>query len=60
METVCCTFLCKGADEVFMGNNLFTKGACYAAATRDKEAGMAFLYIWARMEMKFNLSLKGT
>ena len=47
--------LCKG--RVFMGNNLFTKGACYAAATRDKEAEWPFVYM-GENEMKFNLSLK--
>lgn len=48
--------LCKGG-RVFMGNNLFTKGACYAAATRDKEAEWPFVYM-GENEMKFNLSLK--
>ena len=40
-----------------LGNNLFTKGACYAAATRDKEAEWPFVYM-GENEMKFNLSLK--
>ena len=48
--------LCKGRRG-FMGNNLFTKGACYAAATRDKEAEWPFVYM-GENEMKFNLSLK--
>lgn len=48
--------LCKGR-RVFMGNNLFTKGACYAAATRDREAEWPFVYM-GENEMKFNLSLK--
>ncbi len=48
--------LCKGR-RVFMSNNLFTKGACYAAATRDKEAEWPFVYM-GENEMKFNLSLK--
>ena len=48
--------LCKGR-RVVMGNNLFTKGACYAAATRDKEAEWPFVYM-GENEMKFNLSLK--
>ena len=48
--------LCKGRRGV-MGNNLFTKGACYAAATRDKEAEWPFVYM-GENEMKFNLSLK--
>lgn len=50
------TLLCKGR-RVFMGNNLFTKGACYAAATMDKEAEWPFVYM-GENEMKFNLSLK--
>ena len=48
--------LCKGR-RVFMVNNLFTKGACYAAATRDREAEWPFVYM-GENEMKFNLSLK--
>ena len=48
--------LCKGS-RVFMSNNLFTYGACYAAATRDKEAEWPFVYM-GENEMKFNLSLK--
>lgn len=48
--------LCKGR-RVLMGNNLFTKGACYAAATRDREAEWPFVYM-GENEMKFNLSLK--
>ena len=48
--------LCK-CRRVSMGNNLFTKGACYAAATRDKEAEWPFVYM-GENEMKFNLSLK--
>lgn len=48
--------LCMGR-RVFMGNNLFTKGACYAAATRDREAEWPFVYM-GENEMKFNLSLK--
>lgn len=50
------SLLCKGR-RVFMGNNLFTKGACYAAATRDREAEWPFVYM-GENEMKFNLSLK--
>ena len=48
--------LCKGR-RVFMGYYLFSKGACYAAATRDKEAEWPFVYM-GENEMKFNLSLK--
>ena len=48
--------LCKGRRG-FMGNNIFTKGACYAAATRDRETEWPFVYM-GENEMKFNLSLK--
>lgn len=50
------SLLCKGR-RVFMGNNLFSKGACYAARTRDFETGWSFVYM-GENEMKFNLSLK--
>lgn len=50
------TFLCRGR-RVFQGNNLFSKGACYAAAVRDFEAEWNYIYM-GENEMKFNLSLK--
>lgn len=50
------TFLCRGR-RAFMGNNLFSKGACYAAAVRDDETNWSFIYM-GENEMKFNLSLK--
>lgn len=50
------TILCSGR-RVFMGNNLFSKGACYAARTRDNEDSWPFVYM-GENEMKFNLSLK--
>lgn len=49
-------FLCRGR-RAFMGNNLFTKGACYAAEVRENPEGWKFIYM-GENEMKFNLSLK--
>lgn len=48
-------FLCRGR-RAFMGNNLFSKGACYAAATTALES-WPFIYM-GENEMKFNVSLK--
>lgn len=48
-------FLCKGR-RAFMGKNLFSKGACYAAATAEREDWL-FIYM-GENEMKFNVSLK--
>ena len=39
-----------------MGNNLFSKGACYAAVTAGRE-DWPFIYM-GENEMKFNVSLK--
>ena len=50
------TFLCKNR-RVFMGNNLYSKGACYAGANRDNAEHWKFIYM-GEHEMKFNLSLK--
>ena len=50
------TFLCRGR-RAFMGKNLFSKGACYAAWARDNEVQWPFIYM-GENEMKFNLSLK--
>ena len=50
------TFLCRGR-RAFMGKNLFSKGACYAAWARDNEDQWPFIYM-GENEMKFNLSLK--
>ncbi len=50
------TFLCRGR-RAFMGNNLFSKGACYAAKVRDEEESWPYIYM-GENEMKFNLSLK--
>ena len=40
-----------------MGKNLFSKGACYAAAVRGREEDWEYIYM-GENEMKFNLSLK--
>ena len=49
-------FLCKNR-RVFMGNNLFSKGACYAGYNREYPDKWNFIYM-GEHEMKFNLSLK--
>ena len=48
--------MCRGR-RAFIGKNLFSKGACYAAAVRDKEENWPYIYM-GENEMKFNLSLK--
>ena len=48
--------LCKGR-RAFVGKNLFSKGACYAAEVRDNEDKWRFIYM-GENELKFNLSLK--
>lgn len=48
--------LCRGR-RAFMGKNLFSKGACYAAEIRDHEDTWPYIYM-GENEMKFNLSLK--
>lgn len=48
--------LCRGR-RVFLGKNLFSKGACYAALARQMEEHWPFIYM-GENEMKFNLSLK--
>lgn len=52
------SFLCKGR-RVFMGKNLYSKGACYAAARKcaPVDAGWQFVYMGDN-EMKVNVSLK--
>lgn len=49
-------FLCRGR-RAFLGKNLFSKGACYAASVREKEDQWPFLYM-GENEMKFNLCIK--
>lgn len=48
--------LCQGR-RVFLGKNLFSKGACYAAMRLDDDKVPAFVYI-GEHEMKSNVSLK--
>jgi hypothetical protein len=50
------TNLCRGR-RAFMGKNLYSKGACYAALVRDREADWPYIYM-GENEMKFNVSLK--
>lgn len=50
------TYLCRGR-RAFMGNNLYSKGACYAGYVREYPDGWNYIYI-GENEMKFNLSLK--
>lgn len=50
------TFLCRGR-KAFLGNNLYSKGACYAAKAREMGEKWPFLYM-GENEMKFHLSLK--
>jgi hypothetical protein len=50
------TNLCRGR-RAFMGKNLYSKGACYAASVRDREADWPYIYM-GENEMKFNVSLK--
>ena len=48
--------MCSGR-RAFIGKNLFCKGACYAAAIRDRQNLWPYIYM-GENEMKFNLSLK--
>ena len=48
--------LCRGR-RVFMGKNLYTKGACYAAVVSGKLCAWNFVYM-GENEMKFQVSLK--
>lgn len=50
------TYLCRGR-RAFVGNNLFSKGACYAASVRGQEDDWPYIYM-GENEMKFNVSLK--
>lgn len=49
-------FICKGR-KAFMGKNLYSKGACYAAAVKEGKTDWAFVYMGDN-EMKVNVSLK--
>ncbi len=48
--------LCKGR-RVFMGKNLFSKGACHAGLVRDGKKDWPFLFIGDH-ELKVNVSIK--
>ncbi len=48
--------LCQGR-KVFLGKNLYSKGACFAGAVKDKKKDWPFVYIGAN-ELKLNLYLK--
>lgn len=50
------TYLCRGR-RAFLGKNLYSKGACYAAYIRDHEEEWPYIYM-GENEMKFNISLK--
>lgn len=50
------TYICRGR-RAFMGNNLYSKGACYAGVVRDNPENWNCIYM-GENEMKFNLSLK--
>ena len=50
------SYICKGR-RAFMGKNLYSKGACYAAAIRDGKRSWNFFYMGDN-EMKVNVSLK--
>lgn len=50
------SFLCRGR-RAFIGKNLYAKGACYAAAVRDKTKEWPYVYL-GENEMKVNVCLK--
>ncbi len=50
------SFLCRGR-RVFIGKNLYSKGACYAAAVRDQRKEWPYIYLGDN-EMKVNVFLK--
>lgn len=49
-------FLCKGR-RAFVGKNLYSKGACYAAAVKNGDRPWDYVYLGDN-EMKLNLCLK--
>ncbi|SDY16720.1 DUF5716 family protein [Lachnobacterium bovis] len=49
-------FLCKGR-RVFIGKNLFSKGACYAAMLKYNNSDSEYVYL-GENDLKFNLSIK--
>ncbi len=50
------TKLCKGR-KVFLGKNLYSKGACYAGYTKDGKRDWPFVFIGDN-DLKLNLSIK--
>ncbi len=48
--------LCRGR-KVFLGKNLYSKGACYAGFTKDGKRDWPFIYIGDN-DLKLNLSIK--
>lgn len=50
------TKLCKGR-KVFLGKNLYSKGACYAGYTKEGHRDWPFIYIGDN-DLKLNLSIK--
>lgn len=50
------TFLCRNR-RAFLGNNLYSKGACFAGYVREYNENWKCIYM-GENEMKFNLSLK--
>ncbi len=50
------TRLCKGR-KVFLGKNLYSKGACYAGYIKDGKKDWPFIYIGDN-DLKLNLSIK--
>jgi len=50
------TKLCKGR-KVFLGKNLYSKGACYAGSIKDSTKDWPFIYIGDN-DLKLNLSIK--
>ena len=50
------TFLCRNR-RAFLGNNLYSKGACFAGFVREHNENWKCIYM-GENEMKFNLSLK--
>ena len=50
------TFLCRNR-RAFLGNNLYSKGACFAGFVREYNDNWKCIYM-GENEMKFNLSLK--
>jgi hypothetical protein len=50
------TYMCQGR-RAFMGKNLYSKGACYAAEIRESDGSWPYVYM-GENEMKVNVCLK--